>query len=42
VLFPPAEQARAASLQMAATGVLLCVVLLWRPRGLVGRHTGKN
>ena len=42
VLFPPAEQARAASLQMAATGVLLCVVLLWRPRGLVGRHTGKS
>jgi branched-chain amino acid transport system permease protein len=39
-LFPAAEQARAASLQMAATGVLLCVVLLWRPRGLVGRRTG--
>jgi branched-chain amino acid transport system permease protein len=39
-LFPPAEQARAASLQMAATGLLLCVVLLWRPHGVVGRHTG--
>jgi branched-chain amino acid transport system permease protein len=39
-LFPPAQQARAASLQMAAIGALLCAILLWRPQGLVGRRTG--
>lgn len=35
-LFPAAEQARAASLQIVMIGVALCAVLLWRPRGLIG------
>lgn len=35
--FVPAEsQARAASLQITAIGVGLCLILLWRPRGLFG------
>lgn len=35
--FVPAEQqARAASLQIVAIGVGLCLMLLWRPRGLFG------
>lgn len=35
--FIPAEQqARAASLQIVAIGVGLCLMLLWRPRGLFG------
>jgi branched-chain amino acid transport system permease protein len=34
--FPPAEQARAASLQIVAIGVMLCATLLARPRGLIG------
>jgi branched-chain amino acid transport system permease protein len=35
--FVPAEQqARAASLQIVANGVGLCLMLLWRPRGLFG------
>jgi branched-chain amino acid transport system permease protein len=36
VLFPPEQQARAASLQIAAIGVMLCVILLIRPNGLFG------
>lgn len=47
-LFPPAEQARAAALQIVAIGVALCAVLLLRPRGIMGeervvsRHVGKT
>jgi branched-chain amino acid transport system permease protein len=33
---PPEQQARAASLQIVAIGVGLCLMLLWRPRGLFG------
>jgi branched-chain amino acid transport system permease protein len=46
-LFPPAEQARAAALQIVLIGVALCGVLLLRPRGIMGeeqivsRHVGK-
>ncbi len=36
-LFPPAEQARAASLQIVLIGVALCAILLLRPRGDSGR-----
>ncbi|MBZ9845922.1 branched-chain amino acid ABC transporter permease [Mesorhizobium sp. CA5] len=35
-LFPPEQQARAASLQIVAIGVMLCVILLVRPNGLFG------
>jgi branched-chain amino acid transport system permease protein len=46
-LFPPGEQARAASLQIVMIGVGLCAILLWRPRGILGevktvsRHIGR-
>jgi branched-chain amino acid transport system permease protein len=33
---PPADQARAASLQIVMIGVALCVILLLRPRGILG------
>jgi branched-chain amino acid transport system permease protein len=33
---PQAEQARAAALQVALIGVLIALMLVWRPRGLVG------
>ncbi|MER9140370.1 branched-chain amino acid ABC transporter permease [Mesorhizobium sp. M0830] len=36
VLFPPEQQARAASLQIVAIGIMLCVILLIRPNGLFG------
>ncbi|MBZ9738911.1 MULTISPECIES: branched-chain amino acid ABC transporter permease [unclassified Mesorhizobium] len=36
VFFPPEQQARAASLQIVAIGVMLCVILLIRPNGLFG------
>ncbi|TIO10015.1 MAG: branched-chain amino acid ABC transporter permease [Mesorhizobium sp.] len=36
VLFSPDQQARAASLQIVAIGVMLCVILLIRPNGLFG------
>jgi branched-chain amino acid transport system permease protein len=36
ILFPPDQQARAAALQIAAIGVMLCVILLIRPNGLLG------
>ncbi|RJT30441.1 branched-chain amino acid ABC transporter permease [Mesorhizobium waimense] len=36
VLFPPEQQARAASLQIVAIGVMLCIILLLRPNGLFG------
>jgi branched-chain amino acid transport system permease protein len=45
-LVPAAEQARAASLQIVLIGVALCVILLLRPRGILGerrtvsRHLG--
>jgi len=34
--FPPGQQARAAALQIVAIGVMLAVILLLRPRGLLG------
>ncbi len=36
VLFSPEQQARAASLQIVAIGVMLCVILLVRPSGIFG------
>jgi branched-chain amino acid transport system permease protein len=36
LLLPPDQQARAASLQIVAIGVLLVAILLWRPRGILG------
>ncbi|RWC60314.1 MAG: branched-chain amino acid ABC transporter permease [Mesorhizobium sp.] len=36
ILFPPEQQARAAALQIAAIGVMLCVILLIRSNGLLG------
>jgi branched-chain amino acid transport system permease protein len=38
VIFPPAQQARAASLQIVAIGVMLAAILLLRPRGLLGER----
>jgi branched-chain amino acid transport system permease protein len=35
-VFPPAEQARGATLQIVMIGVALCAILLWRPRGILG------
>jgi len=35
-LFPPEQQARAASLQIVMIGLALCAILLWRPRGILG------
>jgi len=35
-IFPPGEQASAASLQIVLIGLALCAILLWRPRGLLG------
>ena len=45
-VFPPDQQARAASLQIVMIGVALCAILLLRPRGILGevqvisRHLG--
>ena len=45
-VFPPDQQARAASLQIVMIGVALCLILLLRPRGILGevqvisRHLG--
>lgn len=45
-IFPPEHQARAAALQIVLIGVMLCVILLVRPRGILGeektvsRHLG--
>ncbi|OCW59469.1 branched-chain amino acid ABC transporter permease [Hoeflea olei] len=45
-IFPAAQQARAASLQIVIIGVMLCIILLWRPQGIlpevrsVSRHLG--
>ena len=35
---PQAEQARAAALQVALIGVLIALMLVWRPRGLIGEE----
>ena len=35
-VFPPAEQARAATLQIVMIGLGLCAILLLRPRGILG------
>ena len=46
-LFPPDQQARAASLQIVLIGAALCAILLVRPRGILGevrmfsRHLGR-
>jgi branched-chain amino acid transport system permease protein len=37
-LFPPDQQARAAALQIAMIGIMLAVILLLRPRGLIGER----
>ena len=34
-VFPPDQQARAASLQIVIIGVMLCAILLWRPQGIL-------
>jgi branched-chain amino acid transport system permease protein len=34
-VFPAGQQARAASLQIVIIGVMLCVILLWRPQGIL-------
>jgi branched-chain amino acid transport system permease protein len=36
MLVSPEQQARAASLQIVAIGVMLCIILLVRPGGLFG------
>jgi branched-chain amino acid transport system permease protein len=47
-VIPQAEQARAAALQVVLIGVMLAVILLLRPRGLIGeervvsRHAGRE
>jgi branched-chain amino acid transport system permease protein len=38
-LIPQAEQARGAALQVVLIGVLIMLMLLWRPRGLLGETT---
>lgn len=38
-LFPAGEQARAASLQIASIGAALCLILLLRPRGILGEKS---
>jgi branched-chain amino acid transport system permease protein len=35
---PQAEQARAAALQVVLIGVLIALMLVWRPRGLLGEE----
>jgi branched-chain amino acid transport system permease protein len=39
-LFPPEDQARAAALRIVAIGVLLAVMIVLRPRGLIGERLG--
>lgn len=47
-VFPADQQARAASLQIVIIGVMLCVILLWRPQGIlperqnVSKHLGSR
>ncbi|HEX2529540.1 MAG TPA: branched-chain amino acid ABC transporter permease [Geminicoccus sp.] len=38
-LVPPESKAQAAALQVAAIGMALCIVLLFRPQGLLGART---
>ncbi|MDR3494752.1 MAG: branched-chain amino acid ABC transporter permease [Ancalomicrobiaceae bacterium] len=38
-LFPPADQARASSLQLVAIGSMLVAMLLFRPGGILGERT---
>jgi len=40
LLFPPEDQARAAALRIVAIGVLLAVMIVLRPRGLIGERLG--
>jgi branched-chain amino acid transport system permease protein len=37
-IFPAGEQARASALQIVAIGIVLALMLLWRPRGLIGER----
>jgi branched-chain amino acid transport system permease protein len=37
-IFPPDQQARAAALQIVMIGVVLCAILLLRPRGILGEE----
>lgn len=39
-LVPQGEQAKAAALQVVLIGVLIALMLLWRPRGLLGEEVG--
>lgn len=41
-LVPSDWQARAAALQIVAIGVMLCLILLWRPQGLLGPRRGRG
>lgn len=41
-VIPGAWQARAASLQIVMIGVLLCIILLWRPQGFFGPRRGRG
>lgn len=41
-VIPGAWQARAASLQIVMIGVLLCVILLWRPQGFFGPRRARG
>ena len=41
-LVPGDWQARAASLQIVAIGVMLCLILLWRPQGFFGPRRGRG
>ncbi len=41
-LVPGEWQARAASLQIVAIGVALCLILLWRPQGFFGARRGAS
>ena len=40
-LVPQAEQARAAALQVVLIGVLIALMLVLRPRGLIGEQMGR-
>jgi branched-chain amino acid transport system permease protein len=41
-IVPGDWQARAASLQIVAIGVMLCLILLWRPQGFFGPRQGRQ
>lgn len=41
-VLPQDQQARGAALQIALVGVLLVVMLVWRPRGLMGEPVGSG